>query len=410
MSIGQKGAVDRQLRTLFQSGTSGASTDGELIDQFVNGSERAFEVLLDRHGPMVFRVCRSVLHHEHDAQDAFQAVFVVLARRARSLWVRDSIGPWLHGVAYRVAMRARTAQARRLEHERRKAEMQSDRVLEGDTGEIARVLHEEIERLPARFRAAIILFDLQGLSLEQAAHRMGCPVGTIKSRLARGRDRLRDRLERRGLAPNGVGCLPIVTGSGLWPSYTLTDLTRTVAFRAAAGPWVGILSPSVDSLVSGVLRMMHWKRWAVGLSACVAMALVGFGVSTVSGQLQTGEHAKGSADREPLTAEKAGTPRPPEEGLQYRVRVIDTPGLWFRKTGLGFDYEISPTAGLSFLSDQETDLLLHTFQSNLRTNIVEAPKVTSSSGAANIFTSRSGAEVIEARNQSTRPAEIVLRE
>ena len=117
MSIGQKGAVDRQLRTLFQSGTSGASTDGELIDQFVNGSERAFEVLLDRHGPMVFRVCRSILHDEHDAEDAFQAVFVVLARRARSLWVRDSIGPWLHGVAYRVAMRARSAQARRYEHE-----------------------------------------------------------------------------------------------------------------------------------------------------------------------------------------------------------------------------------------------------------------------------------------------------
>ena len=211
MAIGRNGAAARQLGTLFHAGPTGHLTDGQLLERFATrageGAGLAFAALVERHGPLVLRVCRSVLRDEHAAHDAFQATFLVLVDKGRSLWVRDSLAPWLHAVAYRVALCARGTAARRRRHEHAKGLADRGRTEEApESRELGSVLHEEIEALPERYRVPIVLCDLEGRSHDEAARHLGWPVGTVKSRQARGRDRLRDRLTRRGVAPSiGLG-------------------------------------------------------------------------------------------------------------------------------------------------------------------------------------------------------------
>ena len=204
----QESALLRHTRTLFIEGTFSGLTDSELLERFVERrgerSELAFTVLLERHARMVLAACRRVLGDPHDVQDAFQATFLVLVRNARSIRNRESIAGWLQSVAYRVACSARSAAKRRRFHERSYAE-QSEH---GPASEIHQdadlkaVLDQELSRLPECHRVVIVLCDLEGLSYEQAAQALGWPMGTVKSRLSRGRDRLRSRLIRRGVAPS----------------------------------------------------------------------------------------------------------------------------------------------------------------------------------------------------------------
>ena len=252
----RKNSVLGQLRTLFNVGAIGDMTDGQLLERFATGGEAAelaFAALVERHGAVVLQTCRSILRDEHEAEDAFQATFLVLVRKSGSLWVRDSLGPWLHQVAYRAARCARSAAARRTAHERRAAEMIAERDDRGraDDGEgedFGAAMHEEIERLPERYRVPVVLCDLEGRTHEQAARHLGCPVGTVKSRLARGRVRLRDRLTRRGLiVPAGIvvaGLLPRTTRAA--PAASWADSTTRAAMQIAAGrPLTGAVSPAV---------------------------------------------------------------------------------------------------------------------------------------------------------------------
>ena len=198
------------LQMLFNVGTVAGLTDAELLERLANRgneeSELAFAALVERHGAMVHGVIRRVLSNPHDAQDAFQATFLVLLQSAHSIRKRSSIVSWLHGVALRVAWASRLVTARHRKHEQRKAAAAS-RFIEygdpdGDRSEIGPIVHEELSRLPERYRAPLILCYLEGLTHEQAAARLIWPVGTVKSRLSRGRDRLRDRLLRRGVEPS----------------------------------------------------------------------------------------------------------------------------------------------------------------------------------------------------------------
>lgn len=205
-----EGKTAQELGILFKAGSLGAWRDATLLDRFLAGqdasAEAAFATLVERHGPMVMRVCHARLGDEHEAHDAFQAVFLVLARKARSVRVCDSLGPWLYGVAWRVASRARAAEVKRQRHERRAAELAPRWVDPGVTdNDIEAVLHEEIRRLPSGFREAVVLCDLEGLTTDQAAEQLGAPVGTVRSRLSRGRDRLRGQLVRRGLGAAAIG-------------------------------------------------------------------------------------------------------------------------------------------------------------------------------------------------------------
>jgi RNA polymerase sigma factor (sigma-70 family) len=176
-------------------------SDRRLLERFVSqGDETAFTKLVQRHGPMVLGVCRQILRNEDDAEDAFQATFLVLARKARSIRAAEALPNWLYGVARRLAMRSRSAVARRHAREVALVEPPTEAAPETQLVELAPVLHEEIGRLPEKYRIPLVLCYLEGKSNEEAARQLGCPSGTVFSRLARARERLRGRLTRRGLA------------------------------------------------------------------------------------------------------------------------------------------------------------------------------------------------------------------
>ena len=193
------GSVIHSLQRLFGPGTVNALSEAQLLERFiVRKDEAAFEAILKRHGPMVLGVCRRVLDDPHDVDDAFQATFLILVKKARSIRERDVLSTWLYGVARRVAVRAKVNARRRRDCERTAwegAEVNAKDLgaTRLEAGELRSLIDEELQRLPQRYRTPLILCDLEGQTHEQAAVQLHCPVGTVKSRLARGRERLRSR-------------------------------------------------------------------------------------------------------------------------------------------------------------------------------------------------------------------------
>ncbi len=291
------GGVGESLRTLFGVGTLSGLTDGQLLERFARGrgaagtaeAEAAFAALVERHGLMVLGVCRAVLGDRHDAEDACQAAFLVLARSAGQIRRGDSMASWLYGVARRVALRARRQTARRRELERRRlAGIKAEEPASSPPAEPCPELYEELDRLPQPFRAAVVLCDLEGHSYEQAASLLRCPVGTIQSRLARGRQRLRRRLERRGFSS---AIAAIGTAAGLTaPSASAAmppQLAATIA-RAATGMVGGqAISGTVAALAGAEMRRLIMTRilmnstvlalTGLAATALIAMAIVGRG-------------------------------------------------------------------------------------------------------------------------------------
>jgi HlyD family secretion protein len=287
MATGKDKAVLRQLRTLFSVGAVRELSDGQLLERFATSrgeaAEMAFAELVERHGPMVLRVCRSLLVNLHDTQDAFQATFLVLVKKARSLWVRDSLGPWLHQVAYRTSKCVRASAARRRRHEARCAPP-LDEYVTRDADDLGSALHEEIERLPERFRAPLVLCDLEGCTHEQAARHLGWPVGTVKSRQSRGRQRLRERLTRRGLAPSaGLLAAPLgLVHDG--PSVLLDhELVRsTIGAAVQFGKVRYFAKGTAGSFAQEVIRSMTRTRWLKMASLLVAVGAMGSGASVLA--------------------------------------------------------------------------------------------------------------------------------
>jgi membrane fusion protein, multidrug efflux system len=275
MAVKNNGHALLQLRTLFKVGAVGALSDGQLLERFVTGRgeprELAFAALVERHGPLVLRVCRSVLRDEDAAEDAFQATFLALARKAGSLWAQDSLAPWLHQAAYRAAAHDRSATIRRRSHEHAAAARRPESVAapphHAHDDDLKNIIHEEIDRLPGRFRVAVVLCDLEGRTHEQAARHLGCAVGTVKSRLARGRKRLRGRLERRGLAPTAALAAASVGGAARAAVPTaLAESTVVYAATASAAP------TSVAVLTEGVLRSMFLRKVNLATTAVAIVA------------------------------------------------------------------------------------------------------------------------------------------
>jgi RNA polymerase sigma factor (sigma-70 family) len=229
---------------LALGGMSGLA-DEELLERFLTATgpaaEAAFEGLVRRHGPMVLGVCRQILTDHNDAEDAFQATFLVLARKARSIRDRRVLGRWLYEVAYRIAVRAKVRTARRRAHERQGAEMWAvapgldDRPARG---ELLAVIHDEINRLPNTYRSAVVLCYLEGHTNEQAAALLSWPVGTVKGRLSRARDLLRTRLSRRGVALSAA-LLAILLCEDMAPAGSLTPALVDSAVRTAVGDRAG---------------------------------------------------------------------------------------------------------------------------------------------------------------------------
>src|SRR5947207_5323955 len=179
--------------------------DGQLLQRYVaTHDQRAFAALVERYGPLVFGVCERVLRHSHDAEDAFQATFLVLARRAATLDGRGSLGNWLYAVAYRTAIKARQSAARRRDRELQVLNMStvvsSAEEEQEEWSDLRPLLDEELNQLPQKYRAPLVLCYLEGKTQEQAAHELGWPTGSMSRRMNRARDLLQERLARRGLA------------------------------------------------------------------------------------------------------------------------------------------------------------------------------------------------------------------
>ena len=273
----------RDFETLFRVGALGSLTDRLLLDQFLGGGDAAgpaFEQIVARYGPMVLGVCRRVAGDDHVAEDAFQAAFLVLALRAGAIRRRESLGPWLHGVAARVARRSRDAATRRMRHEvpgpLPEAAAPGGSEAEAETEEVRRVLDEELGRLPGKYRDPLVLCYLEGRSQEEAARVLGWTKGTVSGRLARAKDLLRSRLARRGLAP-AIGAFPPLAELPVSPAAVSSDLVAT-AVRGGLAATVGRaeaagIPASVLEQAKGAIWTMSAIRW-VSLSSSLTLILL----------------------------------------------------------------------------------------------------------------------------------------
>ena len=288
----------QSLDTLFGTGALGVMSDAELLECFRtdcgSAGHEAFRILVQRHGPMVLGLCRSLTCDPHDAEDAFQATFLVLVRKGHSIWVRDSVGPWLYGVAGRVAARARR---RSIERQRRQVRLADDVALtEGmDCGAFAQetteALHGEITRLPASLRAPIVLCALEGLSYDAAARQLGVTEPTLRGRLHRARLRLARSLRERGIA----SVLP-ATASEVFrlevPPLPAALVNSTVQHATWWSSLHGLLTAetaipaSIAALARGVLRSMLLCNGKVLSIAAIAVAGI-FGTVVLAQQAKT---------------------------------------------------------------------------------------------------------------------------
>jgi RNA polymerase sigma factor (sigma-70 family) len=261
----QPGRVSRPIEVLWTSGTMAGLSDAQLLSRFVQTrdvtGELAFSELVQRHGPMVLGVCRQIVRHSQDADDAFQATFLILVRKAPSIRVGESLAPWLYSVACRTARRARNAAAR---YRPETAEPIPDREALPEenayTRDLRPLLYEELGRLPGKYRAPIVLCHLEGKTHEEAARLLRWPVGTVSGRLSRGRRLLRSRLERRGVTvPSAILSAAWLIRSQSVLTTPLVEHTVTAAtgFAAASIPTV---SASVLSLTQGVLKTMLLRK------------------------------------------------------------------------------------------------------------------------------------------------------
>ncbi len=320
------GSTCRHLRDLFGAGSVAGLGDGPLLARFASsGDPLAFEALVARHGPMVLATCRAVLKSEHDAEDAFQATFLVLARRAGSVRGGEALGGWLHRVAYRAAVQAAAAARKRRRKEAEASAMApwdaSRPVLDFD---LRPILHEEIDRLPEEQRLPVVLCDLEGLTYEQAAERLRWTVPTVHHRLAKARLRLKGRLTRRGVAaPAFAAALVPTKGTS---AAVPAALIRATVLAATGGP----ASAGAVLLAHTLLRgMVMIKLKIAATAALAALALASAGVLAAGGgrpeEPRPAMKPKPQAESE-VAARAAPAAQKPAKLIEVKGRVVAPDG------------------------------------------------------------------------------------
>jgi RNA polymerase sigma factor (sigma-70 family) len=311
------------IRRLAQPRDLAGATDGQLLKWFISWRHDAvFRALVDRHGPMVMSVCRRVLESEHDAEDALQATFLILARKAAAVRPRDCVANWLHGVAYRTAQKARVSRARAAAARRRAAERlatMSDYTPADDDvwRDLQPVLDQELQRLPDTYRAAVVLCDLEGKSRKDAARQLGWPEGTLSGRLARARKRLADRLARRGVTLSAAALAAVLTrgaASAAVPVALKSTLTRAAVLWAGGSALpAGVVSAPVVQLTEGTMKTLPLARLWVGLVCAAAVGLAAAGAGLVAAQVGAARPQAAAAANPPAPA--ADTPKPADAEL-----------------------------------------------------------------------------------------------
>jgi RNA polymerase sigma factor (sigma-70 family) len=268
----------RHIRKLAAGRGGSHCTDRQLLEDFTaRRDEAAFAALVARHGPMVLRVCRRVLNHEQDAEDAFQATFLVLVQNTQAIRRRDALAPWLHGVAYRTAMKAKRSAARRRKHEAERRALTAQSATPATWDDVQAILDEEIQRLPAAFRAAFVLCVLEGKSGAEAAAELGIQPGTVSSRLTRARQRLQQRLARRGIELSALLAAIAVaenSSSAAVPALLASTTVRVGLLVAAGGTAAGVIPAHVAKLAAGVTKAMFLMKAKIATAILLTVSLL----------------------------------------------------------------------------------------------------------------------------------------
>jgi RNA polymerase sigma factor (sigma-70 family) len=274
--------VLRDIQKLFEVGTVVGLSDGQLLDRYIDRREGAsFEALVRRHGQMVWGVCRRMLRDHHDAEDAFQATFLVLARRAATIVPREKVANWLYGVAFQTARRARATRARRrLREGNVPAGPEPAAVPQARSNELVEVLDHELSRLPDKYRVLIVLCELEGKTHGEAAEQLGWPVGTVSGRLSRARALLAERLTRRGVAVAGVALTALLeqgrgTVSACVPVPLLSSTVKAASAFATRQTATAVVSSGAEALTREVLKTMRFSRIKVTTVALMVLTLAG---------------------------------------------------------------------------------------------------------------------------------------
>ncbi|MCI0380543.1 MAG: sigma-70 family RNA polymerase sigma factor [Gemmataceae bacterium] len=271
---------------LVRAGT--ALTDSQLLEGFVNRRDSAaIAALVRRHGPMVWGVCRRVLDNHHDAEDAFQATFLVLVRKAASITSPELLANWLYGVAHQTALKARATTAKKWARERQVTEMPETAVTEQELwNDLQPLLDQELSRLPDNYRVAIVLCDLEGKTRKEAAQQLGVPDGTLAARLARGRVLLAKRLARHGLIVSG-GVLAVVLAQNAalasTPNLVVSSTIKAASlFATGQAAAMRVISANVAALTEGVVKTMLLTKLKITIAMFLLTALACWGVSTLT--------------------------------------------------------------------------------------------------------------------------------
>ncbi len=277
----------RYLRKITAPEGSGETADSQLLTRFIlHRDEAAFTDLLTRHGPMVMGVCRRVLGDWHEAEDAFQATFLVLARKAGSVGKPELLANWLYGVAFRTALKARGLMAQRRAKVKPLMEISIPPTLNNsEIAELGPLLDEELQRLPPKYRTPVVLCYFEGKTHEEIARQLGCPRETVSTRVARARERLRKRLVRRGIVLTSTALAAALSEQAVSASVTpaLADATvkAAVLFAVAEAAVAGTVSTPVIALTQGVIKAMMISKLMNVAIVVLALAVIGTGTGLV---------------------------------------------------------------------------------------------------------------------------------
>jgi RNA polymerase sigma factor (sigma-70 family) len=336
MTTSQLSEVIQRLRRAVLLREGADLTDGQLLECFVSCHETAaLEAIVRRHGPMVWGVCQRTLRNHHDAEDALQATFLVLVRKAATIYPRAKVGNWLYGVAHQTALKARATRVKRQVRERPVTQMPEPAATEEDLwSDLQPLLDQEMSRLPAHYRTVLVLCELEGKSGREAARQLGIPEGTVASRLARARMILAKRLRRQGLAISG-GMLATVlaqrAASACVPSSVLSStikaVTRVTMGQAAA---TGVLSAKVAVLTEEVVKAMFLSKLKLTATLLLAVGVIATGMAGFTRQFLAGEEPKGAggngarAASQPIDKEiKPNEAADDAKSLQGEWHVVD---------------------------------------------------------------------------------------
>jgi RNA polymerase sigma factor (sigma-70 family) len=337
MATSQMSEVIQHLRRTVLLHDGAGLTAGQLLEDYISRrDEAALAALVQRHGPMVWGVCRRVLRHHHDAEDAFQATFLVLVRKAASIVPRQMVANWLYGVAHQTALNARAAAAKRKRRERQVTEMPEPAVTEQDLWhDLQPILDEELSRLPDKYRSVVILCDLEGKTRKEAARQIGVPDGTVAGWLARARVRLAKRLAQRGVVLSGGALAAVLSQNGASAAVPTSVVSSTIRaaslYAAGQGAATGAISVKVVALTEGVMKAVFLSKLK-SVSVVLLVVAAQIGALSMIYQSQAADQQKAqratensdNTEKQPVANKKDKKDKSDEEQLQGTWKIVST--------------------------------------------------------------------------------------